>query len=217
MADGSDGSVSPDPSALIGGQHWLLKAKVIAPEPPGKYVRRASLRPHLDGVLERRLTALQAPAGFGKTTVLADVVRDRRDHGFIAAWISLDDDDTPNVVCGYLAYAFQHAGLDGAVDGPCAPCRPDGARGRVHPPLSRRSSLHGNWRSWSRWGVASATGYRERPRDNRRGHPLPPQEDLPQDRDPPTEGRGPLRAVVGRPVLTRADPRGSGPVVLDPG
>ena len=112
MADGSDGSVSPDPSVPIGGQYWLLKAKVIAPVPPGKYVRRASLRQHLDGVLERRLTALQAPAGFGKTTVLADVVRDRKDHGFIAAWISLDDDDTPSVFCGYLAYAFEHAGLD---------------------------------------------------------------------------------------------------------
>ena len=85
---------------------------MLAPEFPAGYVTRASLLQRLDGVLERRLTVLQAPAGFGKTTVLADVVRRRREQGVIVAWVSLDDDDTPNLFGSYLAYAFEHAGLD---------------------------------------------------------------------------------------------------------
>ena len=33
-------------------------------------------------------------------------------RGVIVAWVSLDDDDTPNLFGSYLAYAFEHAGLD---------------------------------------------------------------------------------------------------------
>ncbi len=65
-------SGGPGVSAPSGGS-WLLQQKVLAPELPAGYVSRASLLQRLEGVLERRLTVLQAPAGFGKTTVLADV------------------------------------------------------------------------------------------------------------------------------------------------
>ena len=111
MTSGVDGSGARRASAPS-GIPWLLKAKVLAPEPPAGYVGRASSLQHLDEVLERRLTVLQAPAGFGKTTVLADVVRRRRKQGIVVAWVSLDDDDTPNLFGSYLAYAFEHAGLE---------------------------------------------------------------------------------------------------------
>ncbi len=65
----------------------------------------------VDAVLERRLTVLQAPGGFGKTTVLADVSRRKKD-GVLVAWLSLHQDDTPDVFGFYLARAFEHAGLD---------------------------------------------------------------------------------------------------------
>ncbi len=61
----------------------------------------------LDGLLERRLTVLQAPGGFGKTTVLADIARDAKERGLVVGWISLDEDDTPNVFGSYLADAFE--------------------------------------------------------------------------------------------------------------
>ena len=108
--DGGSGSANPDISAA-GGSSWLLRSKVIAPELPAGYVRRASLWRHLEGVLERRLTVLRAPAGFGKTTALTDVARDRKERGFLVGWISLDEDDSPNQFGSYLAYAFEHAGL----------------------------------------------------------------------------------------------------------
>ena len=76
---------------------------------------RAPLLARLDGLLERRLTVLQAPAGFGKTTVLADVARGVRERGVVVGWISLDGDDTPNLFGSYLAAAFEHAGLDVAL------------------------------------------------------------------------------------------------------
>ena len=106
------GSGNPDDAAPKEQPSWLLRAKVLAPELPAGYVGRRPLLQRFEGLLERRLTVLQAPAGFGKTTVLADVARDRRDRGVIVGWVSLDDDDTPDVFGSYLAYAFEQAGLD---------------------------------------------------------------------------------------------------------
>ncbi len=87
-------------------------AKVMVPPAPAGYVRRASLLRRVDRVLDRRLTVLQAPGGFGKTTLLADVSRRKKRQGVIVAWLSLDQDDTADVFGHYLARAFEHAGLD---------------------------------------------------------------------------------------------------------
>ena len=89
----------------------------MAPELPAGYVRRAALLQRLEGLLKRRLTVLQAPGGFGKTTVLADFARGVKEQGLIAGWISLDGDDTPNLFGSYLAAALEHAGLDVALLG----------------------------------------------------------------------------------------------------
>ena len=115
MASDAAGAGGSGVSASPGGPSWLLEAKVLAPEPPAGYVRRPPLLARLDGLLERRLTVLQTPAGFGKTTVLADVARSVRERGVVVGWISLDADDTPNLFGSYLAAAFEHAGLDVAL------------------------------------------------------------------------------------------------------
>ena len=104
--------VDPDASAENLVPSWLPKAKVLAPALPAGYVRHASLLHHIEGLLERRLTVLRAPAGFGKTTVLADVVCGVKAQGLVAGWISLDEDDAPNLFGSCLASAFKHAGLD---------------------------------------------------------------------------------------------------------
>ena len=82
------------------------------PEPGAGHVPRAALLRRLDAVLERRFALLQAPAGFGKTTALADFCRNRKEQGLLAAWISLDEDDVPSVFGAYLACAVERAGLD---------------------------------------------------------------------------------------------------------
>ena len=112
------------PSSVV--PSWLLKAKVSAPEPGAGHVRRDALLQRLDAAIEHRFALLQAPAGFGKTTALADLSRRKRDQGLAAAWVSLDEDDAPSVFGSYLAYAFECAGLDLAAlnDGDSWPSSP---------------------------------------------------------------------------------------------
>ena len=98
------------PSSIV--PLWLLQAKVSTPEAGGGQVPREALLRRLDALLECRFAALQAPAGFGKTTVLADYSRSKKAQGMVVAWVSLDEDDTPSVFGSYLAYAFEWAGLD---------------------------------------------------------------------------------------------------------
>ena len=105
-------AASADATGATGVPSWLLRAKVLAPERPAGYVRRVALLQRIEGVLQRKLTVLRAPAGFGKTTVLADVACDAGDRGLVVGWISLDADDTPNLFGSYLAAAFEHAALD---------------------------------------------------------------------------------------------------------
>ncbi len=112
-ASGAGGCAGPEVSSTTSdAPSWLLRAKVFAPEPPAGYVRRESAQRCLEGLLERKLTVLRAPAGFGKTTVLADLASRTREQGLVVGWISLDGDDTPDLFGGYLAAAFEHAGLD---------------------------------------------------------------------------------------------------------
>ena len=87
---------------------------MTAPEPGAGHVPRNALLQQLDAAIERRFALLQAPAGFGKTTALADLSRKKRDEALLVlvAWISLDENDAPNVFIGYLAYALACAGLD---------------------------------------------------------------------------------------------------------
>lgn len=90
----------------------LLTAKVTVPEPIRHYLYRRSLMQRLDSVADHRITALQAPAGFGKTTTLADFSRRKREQGLLVGWVSVDEDDTPSVLGRYIAYALERAGLD---------------------------------------------------------------------------------------------------------
>ena len=91
---------------------WLLKAKVSTPEPGAGHVPRAALLQRLDTALEQRFAVLQAPAGFGKTTVLADFSRSKREAGLVVAWMSLDEHDAPSVFGSYLACALECGRLD---------------------------------------------------------------------------------------------------------
>ena len=105
------GSESEEPATSV-FPSWLLNAKVVMPAPAPDYVCRRAVVRQVDTVLQRRLTVLQAPAGFGKTTVLADISHRIRAQGHTVAWLTLDEDDVPAVFGSYVAYAFERAGLD---------------------------------------------------------------------------------------------------------
>jgi LuxR family maltose regulon positive regulatory protein len=69
----------------------------------------------LDGAVSRRLTLLRAPAGFGKTTLLAQWYRHRLRQGDALAWLSLEEDDNaPLLFMRYLQEALRPLWQGGA-------------------------------------------------------------------------------------------------------
>ena len=86
------------------------------PRRPSSHVPRGRRglvsRPRLDDRLSRgaesALTLVSAPAGFGKTTLLAEWLADARADGCSAAWLSLDQrDNDPVLFCTYLVAALK--------------------------------------------------------------------------------------------------------------
>ena len=89
----------------------LLTTKLHVPVPRPDLVPRPHLVERLQAGLSRRLTLLSAPAGFGKTTLLAEWLAGA---GRPTAWLSLDaGDDDPARFLSYLLGALQT--LDSAV------------------------------------------------------------------------------------------------------
>lgn len=64
---------APEPadSGVVAEPEWLLTTKLFVPRPFGDLVERARLVVHLDQALAAPLTVVVAPAGFGKSTLLA--------------------------------------------------------------------------------------------------------------------------------------------------
>ncbi|MDP6715622.1 MAG: LuxR C-terminal-related transcriptional regulator [SAR202 cluster bacterium] len=77
----------------------LLNTKLFIPRSRPDLIPRARLTNMLQTGAWRALTLVSAPAGFGKTTLVADWVRE---SGWKAAWVSLDEGD--NEVSRFLSY-----------------------------------------------------------------------------------------------------------------
>jgi LuxR family maltose regulon positive regulatory protein len=86
----------------------LIATKLHVPAPRPRIVDR----PRLHELLERdsRLTLISAPAGFGKTTVLAEWLALAPARGQAVAWLSLDEsDDQPAVFWTHVVAALRAA------------------------------------------------------------------------------------------------------------
>ena len=90
---------------------WLLRHRVTVPDPAPGYVDRPSLEARCT-TLDDRITLLHAPPGFGKTALLANCCRRLQEDGVTVAWLSLDENDSPEALAGYLALAFEDTHLD---------------------------------------------------------------------------------------------------------
>jgi LuxR family maltose regulon positive regulatory protein len=102
----------------------LVTKLYIPPVRPG-VVPRERLLAQLRAGLDRKLTLVSAPAGFGKTTLVSEWVAD---CGRKAAWLSLDDGDSdPARFLGYLVASLQTvaehvgAGVTGMLQSPQPP------------------------------------------------------------------------------------------------
>ncbi|WP_167043399.1 LuxR C-terminal-related transcriptional regulator [Salinibacterium sp. ZJ454] len=94
----------------------VLATKLFIPAPRPQAVSRPRLVERLNDGLRagRKLTLVSAPAGFGKTTVLADWIESLRQHEpeVRVAWLSLDEGDSdPARFLTYLIAAVH--GVDG--------------------------------------------------------------------------------------------------------
>jgi LuxR family maltose regulon positive regulatory protein len=72
----------------------LLETKLHFPRRRRGHVTRPRLSERLSRGAESALTLVSAPAGFGKTTLLAEFLAAAASDGRSAAWLSLDRRDT---------------------------------------------------------------------------------------------------------------------------
>ncbi len=79
----------------------ILKTKLFIPPLRATFVSRARLIKKLNNGLERQLTLISAPAGFGKTTIVSEWAQGLGD-GYQVAWLSLGEND--NSLHRYLFY-----------------------------------------------------------------------------------------------------------------
>ena len=87
----------------------LLETKLHVPR-PRRLVPRPRLSERLGRGAEARLTLVSAPAGFGKTTLLAEWLAGVAADGPSAAWASLDQGDNhPATFWTYVVAALQRA------------------------------------------------------------------------------------------------------------
>jgi LuxR family maltose regulon positive regulatory protein len=85
--------------------HPLLATKLHVPRPRTHLVPRAHLVERLQRGVECALTLVSAPAGFGKTTLLAQWLVE---SGMPTAWLSLEaEDNNPSRFLSYLIAALQ--------------------------------------------------------------------------------------------------------------
>jgi LuxR family transcriptional regulator, maltose regulon positive regulatory protein len=80
----------------------LVTTKLRVPRTRPNLVARPRLRDALATGEERPLTLVSAPAGFGKTTLLAEWLEDRSGDERFVAWLSLEESD--NDPARFLTY-----------------------------------------------------------------------------------------------------------------
>src|SRR3712207_4955461 len=91
----------------------LLETKLYVPRRRPGLVSRPRLIERLDQGTERTLTLVSAPAGFGKTTLLAEWLAATSAGGRPAAWVSLDPgDNDPALFWAYVITALQKVRSD---------------------------------------------------------------------------------------------------------
>src|SRR5581483_1863915 len=110
----------------------LLETKLRVPRWRRSLVARPRLSERLDRGTESALTLVSAPAGFGKTTLLAEWLAVAAAGGRPVAWLSLDQrDNDPVLFWTYLVAALNTGTPRGGPSALLQPPQPPGEAGLV--------------------------------------------------------------------------------------
>ncbi|MBV8156051.1 MAG: hypothetical protein JO278_00245 [Dyella sp.] len=105
MARSSRSSGASEASATV-----LVESRIAPPQLSAALLARPGLSALLRTGLGKRLLSVTAPAGYGKTTALAQFAMQAGSHGVTVAWLSLEEEDNdPLLFFRYLAAALHHA------------------------------------------------------------------------------------------------------------
>ncbi|HTJ93475.1 MAG TPA: hypothetical protein VL424_10265, partial [Pararobbsia sp.] len=105
MARSSRASGAAKASAAV-----LVESRLAPPQLSTTLLARPGLSALLHSGLGKRLLCVTAPAGYGKTTALAQFAARADALGVIVAWLSLEEEDNdPLLFFRYLASALRHA------------------------------------------------------------------------------------------------------------
>jgi LuxR family maltose regulon positive regulatory protein len=85
MNDGADGSESEEPG--------LHSYKLYAPPLRPDLINRTSIFDRVFGAEPSPIVLLQAPAGYGKSTTLRQIMNTCEEKGFLSAWLTFDEAD----------------------------------------------------------------------------------------------------------------------------
>jgi len=91
----------------VGPAHDLL-LKVTAPRVPKNQVVRQRLQVTGEAFRDRSVILVQAPGGYGKTSLLAQWRREYLAHGAVVAWLSVQADDDPQRLVQGLVLAVRN-------------------------------------------------------------------------------------------------------------
>jgi LuxR family maltose regulon positive regulatory protein len=107
-ADASHAPPRGAPPSQTDAPPWLLPTKLAVPTLGVPLDVRRRLAPRVDAALRRPLTVVAAPAGFGKTTLLAAWRASPAGASRALAWVTLDaTDNDPARFWGYLVAALR--------------------------------------------------------------------------------------------------------------
>jgi len=101
-------AAAPAPGSIV---PRLYPGKLVVPQLPGDLLPRSALvRAWLDSGVP--VITLEAPAGYGKTTLMGQIATAAHGAGITVAWLALDERDNDFSRCFvYLRAALQRAGL----------------------------------------------------------------------------------------------------------
>lgn len=93
---------------------WLLRSKVTPPRQLASLIQRPALIERLEAGAKGAMIVLEAPGGYGKSSLLSEWCEKLASHSELFAWLSTDEDDDADTFIAYLAFACHVAGVETA-------------------------------------------------------------------------------------------------------